>query len=210
MKKLSGIKAVAFDVFGTLVEIHDKRRPYRELLNRIASLGHPTTADVRSMVMSNNVGLCGVAEMFGITPGMPVLAKLELDLYAELASIKIYDDVEGTLKALRNAGYKIGICSNLAAPYAAPIKLLLPFELDFYAWSFESGAVKPQPRIYEFLCNGLRCRPEEVLMVGDTFDADYIGPKKFGMHGYHLVRQSNPSVSESIASLGELLQLLPV
>jgi FMN phosphatase YigB (HAD superfamily) len=88
-------------------------------------------------------------QMFGFTPKMPFLAKLELDLYAELASIKLYDDASFTLKALKNAGYKIGICSNLAAPYAVPVKLLLPFKMDFYVWSFESGAVKPYPRIFE-------------------------------------------------------------
>jgi hypothetical protein len=32
-----------------------------------------------------------------------------------------------TLTSLRNAGFMIGVCSNLVAAYAIPIKTLLPF-----------------------------------------------------------------------------------
>ncbi|WP_242001332.1 HAD family hydrolase [Achromobacter spanius] len=80
---------------------------------------------------------------------------------------------------------------------------------DFCAWSYEASAVKPQPEIYQYLCDGIGCRPEEVLMIGDTIEADMVGPRKFGMHGYHLNRlASTPTGSDSLRTLSDVLHLV--
>lgn len=69
--------------------------------------------------------------------------------------------------------------------------------------------MKPQPAIYHYLCEGLGCRPDEVLMVGDTLDADMTGPQEFGMRGYHLDRRAEVARDEgSLRSLGEVLALV--
>lgn len=205
-EKLQGIKAVAFDLFGTLVEIGEKRRPYRQLMQLIESAGRRPQLDDAAVLMSNNVGLAGAAHFFGIEIPAAQIAPIEQDLYAELPTIRLYPEVTHCLNTLRDAGYKIGLCSNLAAPYAIPVKLLLPFTLDAYAWSFEAGAVKPQRAIFEALCAGLQCAPEEVLMVGDTVDADYFGPRALGMRSIYLARQGDSPVEEWIRSLDELVK----
>lgn len=203
-KKLQGIKAVAFDLFGTLVEITEKRRPYRQLMQLIALAGRAPRADDAATLMSNNVGLAGAAHLFGIELTATQIAVLELELYAELPTIRLYPEAARCLHTLRDAGYKIGLCSNLSAPYAVPVKLLLPFELDAYAWSFETGAVKPQRAIFDALCSGLQCASDEVLMVGDTVDADYFGPRAAGMRSIYLARQRESPVEEWICNLDEL------
>ena len=204
-ENLRGIKAVAFDLFGTLVEIGEKRRPYRQLMQHIASAGRIPQPDDAATLMSNNVGLAGAAHLFGIELPAVQIAALELELYAELPTIRLYPEAARCLYALRDAGYKIGLCSNLSAPYAIPVKLLLPFELDAYTWSFEAGAVKPQRAIFETLCDGLQCAPEEVLMVGDTVEADYFGPRVLGMRSIFLARQGDSPVEEWIRNLDELV-----
>ena len=88
--------------------------------------------------MTRNLGLAGAADLFGTQLGNDELAILELDLYAELASVRPYDDALRALESLKRAGLKVALCSNLATPYAIPAKLLLP-EFDAYAWSFEVG-----------------------------------------------------------------------
>jgi HAD superfamily hydrolase (TIGR01549 family) len=206
--KLSGIKAVVFDVFGTLVEIDDKRRPFRQLMQLMEKAGRTPKPDDGMKIMSANVGLAGAAQMFGIEIPNNVLAELELELYAELATVKAYPEVKLTLESLRDAGLKIGVCSNLAAPYAVAVKLLLPFELDNYTWSFEVGAVKPEAAIYEALCKGLNYDPHEVVMIGDTLDADYSGPRRFGIHGFHLARREASPASEKLRTLDEILPLI--
>jgi FMN phosphatase YigB (HAD superfamily) len=83
---------------------------------------------------------------------------------------------------------KIAIASNLAQPYAEPLLRLLPFKRDAYAWSFEVGCLKPDPRIFQRTCEVLAIGPKDALMVGDTLEADYVGARAVGMRALHLER----------------------
>jgi HAD superfamily hydrolase (TIGR01549 family) len=177
------IKAVALDVFGTLAEITDKRRPYAALAR---TCQQPDS--IFRIAMTAALGLAGLAHARHSTMPLPELAALEQALYAELASVRLFPEVPDVLNRLRAHGYRLGIVSNLAAPYAVPIKLLLPFPLDAYAWSFECGAVKPEPGIYATVARQLNCLPAEILMVGDTYAADYAGARAQGFQALLLDR----------------------
>lgn len=202
------IKAIVFDAYGTLLRIEDKRRPYARLLEAIGETGRAITEDDKKRVMTSNVGLVGVTDLFQTHIPSALLSALEQDLLAELMSVTLYPDVELTLNTLRNRGYKIAVCSNLAAPYALPVKALLPFELDAYVWSFDAGAIKPEAAIYGKTCTSLACQPDEIIMVGDTLLADYQGPREFGMQSVHLARNGKSPVTDALVSLGELLPML--
>ncbi len=123
--------------------------------------------------------------------------------------MRAFDDAVPTLTALRERGLRLGLCSNLASPYAIPARLLLP-AVDAYGFSFAVGAVKPQAAIYEAVCTALKLPPSAVLMVGDTFEADVAGPLSVGMQACHLVRDrvAASDAHHRISSLGELLQSL--
>lgn len=200
------IKAVAFDVFGTLVRIERPTRPFRRLVRALHEAGRPRQADDGMRAMSNVLSLRHAAELFGGVVSEQTLLALEADLAEELRSITVFDDVAPTLTALRDRGIKIALCSNLAAPYGPPVLDLLPVKPDFCAWSYEVGAVKPQDAIYRYLCEGIDCRPDEVLMIGDTPEADMLGPRRFGMQGYHLDRR--PSAHSAGDRLHSLVQVL--
>jgi FMN phosphatase YigB (HAD superfamily) len=199
---------VVFDAFGTLVEITDKRRPYVKLVDRLRQTGREPDAECVARLMTAPVALGGVGRALGVEVSSSEIADLELDLYAELASVRLFPDVAPTLSALRARGMRLALCSNLAAPYAVPLKLLLPFQLDAYAWSFEVGAVKPDRAIFQWVCSKLECSPHEVLMVGDTIEADHAGPRAIGMHALHLSREHESTVAESIRTLAELLAVI--
>lgn len=203
------IKAVAFDVFGTLVNIDRPTRPFRKLVRLLHEAGRPRQRDDGIRAMSSAIDLRQAARLFGGMIGEDALNALEAELRAEIESITLFPDAAPTLLALKARGIKVALCSNLAAPYGPPVLDLLPFQPDFCAWSYEAGAVKPQPEIYQYLCEGIACQPDEVLMIGDTIEADMIGPRKFGMHGYHLDRHAATSNSaESVRSLSDVLTLM--
>lgn len=63
---------------------------------------------------------------------------------------------------------------------------------DGYAWSYELGAIKPEVEIYQHVLDQLDCGAEKVAMIGDTLEADVLGPAKLGMAGFHLVRYGTP------------------
>ncbi|QQQ00164.1 HAD family hydrolase [Lysobacter enzymogenes] len=199
------IRAVVFDVFGTLVYMRERRRPFRRLVGLLEARGRHGQAGDAARIMSRDVGLAGAAALLGAELGAQELASLERDLQAELASVRLFDDTAATLQALRARGLRLGLCSNLAAPYAPPVRALLPFELDAYAWSFEVGAVKPDPAIYAHVCERLGCAPAEVLMIGDTRADDWLGPRDFGMHSRWLRREGGDAREETIAGLAQVL-----
>ncbi|MDM0119009.1 HAD family hydrolase [Variovorax arabinosiphilus] len=206
-KQFFGVKAVAFDVYGTLVHIGDPRRPYRRLLSELNTLGRAPRTDNGARIMKLDVGLAEAAELLGMTLPGDVLQELTVDLSAELASIRLFEDAIPAIRLLQSRGLPIGLCSNLAGPYAKPVQALLP-QLDAYAWSFAVGAVKPEPHMYSYLCDALDASPEQVLMVGDTLSADYEGPRSFGMQACHLARKRTSEAKVWISTLLELESLI--
>ena len=78
------------------------------------------------------------------------------------------------------------------------------FEFDAYAWSFEVGVVKPDHRIYSTIWQSLALSPGEVLMVGDTYEADCLGPRRVGMHAIHLARNLASPDPRFLRSLSDL------
>lgn len=158
--------------------------------------------------MGNPVGLIAASKLLKANIPLEILSSLEHELYDELSSIQIYPEVADTLQKIKDSGYKVALCSNLALPYSVPVKILLPFEPDYSAWSFNCRALKPEREIYKILCKGVECLPEQILFVGDTVEADFDGPKKFGMQAIHLSRNQPSPVSNSISSLDQLLPLL--
>ena len=206
--RFDSIDAVVFDVYGTLVEIGDKRAPFRRLLRIGEQQGRPASVLDAATLMSAPLNLHAAAANLSIELDPDQLRELEADLRSEIASIRLFPDTVPTLQALRARGIKLGLCSNLAADYAAPIVKLLPIQLDAYTWSFEAGAIKPDPAIYAHACAALGCAPERVLMVGDTPAADVDGPRAIGMQSILLDRRQRHGGVHALPSLTALLDRL--
>lgn len=198
------IKAVVFDAFGTLVEIRERRHPYKQLLKKVEEIGRKSRRENEIKMMTSNVSIWTIATSLGLSLSEAEKEALEVKIETEVQSVEIYEDVAPTLKVLRDRRINLGICSNLAQPYAQPVLALLP-EFDAYVWSFEVGAAKPDPRIYQSVCQSLKLRASEILMVGDTIEADCAGPRRNGMSAIHLSRTDTSPEPNHIKSLAELI-----
>ena len=196
-------KTIAFDCFGTLAYISNPKHPYKQLLQRKSrESGDPRT------VMTKPVTLWGAAQEFGIRMAPWELAMLEKDLEQELASIRLYPETREVLGQLFLAGYQIAVCSNLALPYAEPVKRLIGDLLGFQVWSFEVGALKPSPDIYASLLKRCDSTASETLMVGDSSTADYEGARALGLDALHLVRDTIIEHPWQIASMTGVIEAL--
>lgn len=204
----SAVKVILFDVYGTLVEIRDKRAPFRQLIQIGARQGRTPSADDALSIMGQAVGLLEAAERMGIRLTHAQRIQLQSDLHAETASIAPFADTLPALQELKNRGFKLGVCSNLALDYAAPVMAMLPFAFDAYIWSFDAAAIKPAPAIYARACQQLGCAAGQVLMVGDTVDADVEGPRAFGMQAILLDRKQRHATRSAIASLATLCDMV--
>lgn len=204
----SAIRVVIFDLFGTLVRIHDKRAPFRQLIQIGESHGRkPSSRDAR-VIMGQPVGLAEAADFLGIILTDVERERLRSDLRAELSSITPFADAISALQELKDRGFKLAVCSNLAMDYALPALSVLPKAFEAYIWSFQVGALKPSQAIYASACTHLCNKPSNVLMVGDTLEADVEGPRSFGMQALLLHREKRSSESFSIASLSRLCEIL--
>ncbi len=70
---------------------------------------------------------------------------------------------------LRAAGFRTGILSNLPRPLGESLRRLEGFlsHFDHVTFSYEIGAVKPQPEIYRHAIAGLGLAPAEILFIDD-------------------------------------------
>jgi HAD superfamily hydrolase (TIGR01549 family) len=205
---LAKVHAVVFDVYGTIAAINNKRSPFAQLLQIGASKGRARTKEDARALMANPWSLQEAAQFLGIELTSTELDELEQELETELDSITLYTDVVPTIRALQRRGIKVALCSNLAKPYAAPILRLLPMQLDAYAWSFEHQTIKPDPNFYKQVCEKLMCSANQVLMVGDTPNADVSGPREVGMQALLLDRKSVTNSKNNIYTLTGLLDAL--
>jgi len=111
----------------------------------------------------------------------------------ELATITLYPDALDTLHRARRSGLPIAVASNLALPYAAPLKALLGDLVDVWHFSFDAGAIKPDRAFYAGLMARLECEAGDLLMVGDTWRDDIVGAVEAGLQARWVDREGRAS-----------------
>ena len=87
------------------------------------------------------------------------------------ASWAPYPDTVEVLRSLRADGLRTGIVSNIAFDIR-PAFRAAGAQADEFVLSFEVGAVKPDPRIFEIALQRLGVAAEEAVMVGDSEEND--------------------------------------
>lgn len=184
---------VIFDAFGTLVKIEDRRNPYLHFLKYARKLGLSVRREHLELLMTRELDWKEAADALGIRAGYVKLHSLNRLLEEELASMTLYPDALEAISMLREAKVKIGLCSNLSSGYGQAVRELLP-GLDAYGFSYEIGAMKPDPYIYQSVCRDLAVQPGQqlggtrVVMIGDSIRCDRDGARAAGLSGFHLSR----------------------
>jgi putative hydrolase of the HAD superfamily len=96
-----------------------------------------------------------------------------------------------TLTRCREAGIKIGLLSN-AGPEVPAIfaEIGLGQLVDAPVFSAQVGAVKPDPVMYQTVCDRLGVHPHRCVFVGDGSDDELDGARRAGMAAVWLRVQS--------------------
>jgi HAD superfamily hydrolase (TIGR01662 family) len=104
---------------------------------------------------------------------------------------ELYPDTLSTLTLLRDAGYRLGCVSNTNDDAHVQRMLdrngLRPWLSPIYT-SAEIGLRKPHPYLFEKVLRDWALSPEQVIMVGDTLDADVLGAHNVDMRGVWIDR----------------------
>lgn len=202
-----GIKAVFFDVGGTLIE---PRYPVGEIYAAFAAdFGfsadpqrlqinflrlfplQPRLAFSGNLPMKTLVSMeyrwwhSLVSEVFaaeGVFPLFDDFFKAVYDAFKTKALWKVHDGVVQTLDTLAQRGLRLGVVSNFDSRLP---EILGACELaDYFGtirFSSFSNSAKPDEGIFRAALNDLRLLPEEVVHVGDSWREDVEGALSVGI-----------------------------
>ena len=101
--------------------------------------------------------------------------------------VTLYDYAVPWIRELKEKGYRIYILSNWSKPaYEANLETNLCFlkEIDGAVMSFMEGVIKPDPQIYELICNRYEIDPKEAVFLDDNAD-NIEGARAFGLNAIH-------------------------
>ncbi len=118
-----------------------------------------------------------------------------------------HSDVKPVLDCLKGR-YILGVISN---GNSYPNRIGLHGYFDFVVLSQEYGFRKPDSRLFTMALKEARCKPHEMIHVGDSEEHDVQGANGAGIISVIIGRHSSFENSEAdfkIASLQELLNLL--
>ena len=185
------LKAVTFDVGGTLIE------PWPSVGHVYAEVaeahGYPFDPEVLNQrfraawksKQNFQHSRSDWAALVRATFGTAECDAFCPELYERFASAKVwrvFDDVRPTLLRLKSQGLKLGIISNWderLRPLLDQLELAPFFEA--IAISVEVGFCKPSAEIFREALRQLGLRPEQIVHVGDNEVEDLGGARGVGM-----------------------------
>ena len=186
--------AVIFDLYGTLVHTVPPG-DYSAMLGKLAAaLSVPVddfAAQWRSTITERESGELGdldgvlfrTASAVGPAPGPDRVGEARRRWLATADGwLMPRDDAMATVRAFRDAGYRMGLLSNCSAEVPqlwerGPLAVLF----DVTVFSCEAGVMKPDRRVYDAACEQLGVAHERCLYVGDGGARELTGAAAVGM-----------------------------
>ncbi len=214
----SSIRAVTFDVGGTLIEpwpsVGDV---YGQVAQRHGVRVAPEILNQRfaaAWKAKKNFGYkksdwaALVDETFSGLAATRPSASFFLELYEQFACAaawRVFEDVRPCLDRLQRSGIKLGAISNWDERLRPLLKALaLDRYFDTIAISSEEGHRKPEPEIFHSAARQLQTPPQAILHIGDSRAEDFEGARAVGFQALLLTRGPAAGKDGSIASLDEL------
>lgn len=225
-KEKNPIRAVLFDLGGTLVQTTEIPRVYKRILEahgvksslREISVAHEETEkylDVQELaILFEEYWIrwnLQILKRLKIRNNIEALAQTIAEQWWNYSDINLYPDVMETLKQLRDMGLKTGLVTNgLENDYREILrKTGLSSFFDVTVGIDTVGRMKPHKDIFLHAVDKLEVLPAETLFVGDRLEEDYKGSRKAGLRPLLIDRdQIIHSDVEKVADLREIINRL--
>jgi len=242
-----GIKAILFDLYGTLAyeavsEESFRDKAHKQLVDYLNSLGY--TVKLKELLRAYNEnlerslneikGTLNELDMMcvywrtlkdlGINPTTTLIKKcLNIFYSIEVKCMKLYPDVIPTLVNLKRAGLRLAIVSNATLRFEYVVSYLGLYKyFDVLMASYKTTKVKPHPVLFMKALSHLGVKPEESIMIGDTYETDIITAKEIGLKAILIARKGHVELIKGlyrqrlvtpdviISNLHELSELLTI
>lgn len=219
----SSIRAITFDVGGTLIAPHPSvGEVYAGVARRFGIQTRSAAQLTEAFLQAWKAKQCFdysrqawrylVTRTFGDTLPEPRTQEVFQAIYDEFAlpaAWRIYEDVAPTLDALGRLGYRLGIISNWderLRPLLGTLRLTDRFEAVVI--SCEAEAVKPNAEIFQRAASALQLPPHRIVHVGDGQEEDFEGATRAGFAAAHLRRGHQNGEWPVLDSLLDLIPAL--
>lgn len=223
VKRFEDIRAVTFDMGGTLVEAWPSvGHVYAEVAAKHGiqnvlpeDLSQRFVAAFRARKQSPQTASewAGVVdETFAGLAAEPPSRTFFREIYerfAQASAWRVYDDVTPTLLALTRRGFKLALISNWDERLRSLLgELKLERHFSAIAISIEVGCRKPSKKIFRHAAGLLKLPSQSILHVGDSAKEDFSGARAAGFQALLLDRKSESETDCCIRRLTELTSLL--
>ena len=219
MQRVIVMKVIVFDLDNTLI---DRQRAFTEMLKDRIELTLPEDKKhlkeqaIQDILMwddngtvSRSVSFKKYCDKYEVT----CMTSEELSTYWTTISgsvVYLFDDVIDVIAYLK-AKYRLAILTN-GSPISQRRKLESTGILNMFELSVVSGEVgidKPDPRIFDVMCERLNVKPQDCLYVGDNYVNDVLGARNAGWNAIYLNRLRLASdETQMIDSLEKLKKIL--
>jgi putative hydrolase of the HAD superfamily len=225
---LDGIRAVAFDAVGTLIDPdprpsavyyeiggrHGSRLPLSFISSAFREAFEFQERHDQSLLLATDEAR--ERERWRAIVGSVLHDVLDREAcfqelwqhFGQSANWKLAPGVADLFEALRARGLKLAVASNFDARLRPVLEGFAESRhVDQVVISSEVGWKKPAPQFFTELARRMECEPGEILFVGDHVDNDYEGARAAGLRGVLLDPANNQADphSRGIVQLGELL-----
>ncbi len=212
------IKAIIFDLWGTLFETDAAVRPFDEFAMKIGRTYHDPefyTAFSETFMTHPITDLQATMQQFIARLHMQV-DKTTVDALCEIiasnGTVRKYAFPE-TIAVLQEfkQKYKIAILSNTTNISMKQILEKFPIHelVDEIILSYEVGIQKPDPHIYALALQRLGVSADEAVMVGDSLRLDVASAESCGIKGILIDRKNkHPDYPNRIMTLTDLERFL--
>lgn len=176
------VRAVLFDFSGTLASLEENdqwfagmdldARRRAEVMDRMthptASVSHEAWAHRDLDPRKHRTAYLHVLREAGLPDEH---AEALYQRCVDPAEWAVYPDTVRVLDALRDKGIRTAVVSNIAWDIRSVLQAA-GARPDHYSLSFEVGAAKPDPRIFQAALSAVGVQPQHALMVGDSEEND--------------------------------------
>lgn len=195
-----GISVVLFDIGSTLIDgpgVSPGTRLAEEL-----GLGTDVVPDLsRRLFTSSFCGPAGLAKELAthycvdLSSAARVVDEIWRSQVAEAYPIA---GAAQAVERVASAGWRVAYVSNIWQPFFEGFLRCFPRKAQGYPCylSFQLGLSKPERGIFEAALAGCGCRPDEAVMIGDTYKNDIVPAMSLGMKTVWLLHRPNKEVHD--------------
>jgi len=219
------VKAVLFDLGGTLVKIDNSEDPHtmKRILEDCGinrSLEDVSEAWKKSEEELNRRDLARLLDEFWVQRNLLILRNLRVDSntgklarfiathWWDYSRVTLYPDAEMMLQQLREKGLKIGLVTNgLQSDTDAILpKVGLHDCFDVVVVVDTLRKMKPDKEVFNHALQELKTAPSETIFVGDEIETDYNGAQRCGLTAL-LIDRDGKVQDESVNRISSLKDL---